>query len=338
MNAPIAAQSTALAASNQALLSTLAALHKACGDELRLEILRVLQHNTFGVLELCSLFDVRQPAMSHHLKVLAKAGLVETQREGNTIFYRRVAASSESLLDQAIHNLYGMIDALDLPPQHQERLQEILAQRAELSRAFFARHVEEFRAQQELIATYDYYAEPALDLLLAATPAENASVLEIGPGEGAFLGELSPRFARVIALDNSSELLAQAQSNAAEQGLGNIEFMLGDTAEAVRQGIQVDAIVMNMVLHHVPAPAAVIEDCFRLLSPGGSLVVTDLNRHDQGWVKESCGDLWLGFAPQDLSLWAGHAGFVEGTSLYIGVRNGFQVQIRQFLKEDLATN
>src|SRR5690606_2368144 len=250
MNAPLAAQSAALTASNQALLSTLAALHKACGDELRLEILRVLQHNTFGVLELCSLFDVRQPAMSHHLKVLAKAGLVETQREGNTIFYRRVAASSESLLDQAIHNLYGMIDALDLPPQHQERLQEILAQRAELSRAFFARHAEEFRAQQELIATYDYYAEPTLEVLDSSELSEQATVLEIGPGEGAFLGELSPRFARVIALDNSADLLAKSEALAVQQGWHNIEFLLGDTAEAVSRRLKVDAVVMNMVLHH----------------------------------------------------------------------------------------
>src|SRR5690606_41626405 len=74
-----AAQEAATPA-DTALLSDLAAMHKACGDLLRLEILRALRHNAFGVLELCNLFDVRQPAMSHHLKVLAKAGLVETQR------------------------------------------------------------------------------------------------------------------------------------------------------------------------------------------------------------------------------------------------------------------
>lgn len=324
----------AAAPTGTALLSDLASMHKACGDLLRLEILRALRHNAFGVLELCNLFDVRQPAMSHHLKVLAKAGLVETQREGNTIFYRRTLATGESLLEDAILNLYAVIDQVELSPHYRERLQEILTQRAELSRAFFARHADEFRAQQELIATYDYYAEPALEVLLAADLPERAKVMEIGPGEGAFLGELSPHFHQVIALDNSADLLDRARSLAAERGWHNVEFILGDTSEAIRRGIKVDAVVMNMVLHHVPAPADLFEDCYQLLEEGGALVITDLGRHDQSWVKESCGDLWQGFDPADLTAWAEDAGFSEGTSLYIGVRNGFQVQIRQFLKEE----
>jgi ArsR family transcriptional regulator len=48
-----------------------------------------LQQNAYGVLELCQIFDIRQSAMSHHLKILANAGLVATRREGTTIFYRR---------------------------------------------------------------------------------------------------------------------------------------------------------------------------------------------------------------------------------------------------------
>lgn len=318
-------------------LADLAALHKACGDELRLEILRVLRHHAFGVLELCGLFDMRQPAMSHHLKVLAKAGLVETQREGNTIFYRRAQAPGETLEESAIRNIYELIDQVELSPEHRERMREILAQRAELSRAFFARHADRFQAQQELIATYDYYAEPALEVLLSSDLPAEATVLEIGPGEGAFLDELAPRFGRVIALDTSDDLLARARERVLAQGWRNVEFVLGDTAEALQRGIQADAIVMNMVLHHVPAPAALFEDCQRLLRAGGVLILTDLCHHDQSWVKERCGDLWLGFEPADLSAWAQAAGFEEGTSLYIGVRNGFQVQIRQFFKPEILS-
>ena len=56
-----------------ATLAAAAHLCKASGDPLRLQILRVLRQDSFGVLELCSIFDIRQPAMSHHLKVLAAA-------------------------------------------------------------------------------------------------------------------------------------------------------------------------------------------------------------------------------------------------------------------------
>ena len=67
----------------------LSRLCRAAGDPLRLEILRLLARDSYGVLELCRIFGMRQPAMSHHLKVLAEAGLVYRRREGTTIFYGR---------------------------------------------------------------------------------------------------------------------------------------------------------------------------------------------------------------------------------------------------------
>src|SRR5690606_37569670 len=131
-----------------------------------------------------------------------------------------------------------------------------------------------------------------------------------------------------------ADLLARARTLASKQGWNNIEFILGDTTAAIERGLKVDASVMNMVLHHVPAPADLFEDCYQLLEDGGALVVTDLGRHDQTWVKDSCGDLWLGFDPADLTAWAEEAGFSEGTSLYVGVRSRFQLSIRQILKQE----
>lgn len=64
----------------------LAALCKAGGDPLRLNVLRALANDSFGVLELAQIFGIGQSGMSHHLKVLAQADLVATRREGNAIF------------------------------------------------------------------------------------------------------------------------------------------------------------------------------------------------------------------------------------------------------------
>ena len=81
----------------------LAALCKASGDELRLNVLRALANDSFGVLELAQIFDVGQSGMSHHLKVLAQAELVATRREGNAIFYRRALPDSLRLgLDSTV--------------------------------------------------------------------------------------------------------------------------------------------------------------------------------------------------------------------------------------------
>ncbi len=309
----------------------LAAIYKASGDPMRLEILRILERDTYGVLELSAIFEVRQSAMSHHLKVLAKAGLVEAQREGNSIFYRRPVLTSASPSDIARADLLANVDQLPVPPITQLGIANVREQRALQSQAFFARNADHFKAHQELIAEFSLYAKPARELLEQARKPGMKSVLEIGPGEGAFLQDLSELFEQVIALDNSSEMLEQARGCAHQHQLSNIEFILGTTTHALKLGKQVDAIVINMVLHHVPSPATLISDCAQLLKPGGALIVSELSRHDQSWAKDSCGDLWLGFDSAEISQWADQAGLIDGESLYIGVRNGFQIQVRQFL-------
>jgi len=69
-----------------------------------------------------------------------------------------------------------------------------------------------------------------------------------------------------------------------------------------------------------------------MLLPGGSLFLSELCRHDQTWAREACGDIWLGFEPDDITRWAADAGLETGRQLYFSQRNGFSVQIRQFLQ------
>src|SRR5690606_28365798 len=97
-------------------LDTLAALLKAAGDPLRLQVLQVLGYNSFAVLELAEILDMRQSGMSHHLKVLAKAALVEQRREGNTIFYRRQLPDAQADTGALHRALLERLDAQDLEP------------------------------------------------------------------------------------------------------------------------------------------------------------------------------------------------------------------------------
>ena len=69
-----------------------------------------------------------------------------------------------------------------------------------------------------------------------------------------------------------------------------------------------------------------------LMNNGGCFVISDLCSHDQDWAKANCGDLWLGFEPEELTTWAADAGLVAGEQLFIGLRNGFQIQVREFWK------
>ncbi|MDX1636200.1 MAG: metalloregulator ArsR/SmtB family transcription factor [Marinobacter sp.] len=312
----------------------LAPIYKASGDPLRLEILRVLRRDTFGVLELSQLFDMRQSGMSHHLKVMHKAGLLEPQREGNAIFYRRpLNLDSDRLAHQTIRQIFDMVDRIPLPEHLRERIHEIRSQRAEQSQAFFARHAEQFREQQELIAAFDLYAGPVANLLRQRAARHDwQTALEIGPGEGGFLPVLARLCPQVVALDNSRDMLAKATRTCIEEKLNNVDLIEGVTDTLLARGDAFDLVVANMVLHHVPSPADILLDAAALMNTGGCLVISDLCSHDQEWASENCGDLWLGFEPEELTAWATEAGLTPGESLFIGLRNGFQVQVREFWK------
>jgi ArsR family transcriptional regulator len=62
---------------------------KALGDPIRVQLVDVLRSHAgkVCVCELTPLFDVGQPTVSHHLKVLRKAGIVDSARQGLWAYY-----------------------------------------------------------------------------------------------------------------------------------------------------------------------------------------------------------------------------------------------------------
>ncbi|MDG2018157.1 MAG: metalloregulator ArsR/SmtB family transcription factor [Porticoccaceae bacterium] len=311
-------------------------LCKAAGDPLRIQILKVLQQNAYGVLELCQVFDIRQSAMSHHLKILSNAGLVSSRREGTTIFYRRNPLNPDIDLQSIQKALFQAIDKAVVDSDIAERLADINRERASASVEFFNRNVSLFEENQDLIASWTDYGD-SVESLLDSSLSATTQALEIGPGYGQFLKKLCATFDQVIALDNSEEMLDQCAQRVKKQGLNNINFMYGDTFSALDAKINADFISLNMVLHHNPIPGDIIKHCAELLTQNGVLLITDLCAHDQDWVKQSCGDLWLGFDPKEITDWAQHAGLEEGNSLFLTQRNGFRIQLRQFKKAATTT-
>ena len=312
-------------------IDQLTALCKASADRLRLLVLKVLLDDSFAVQELCFLFDTRQSGMSHHLKILTQAGLLTSRREGNTIFYRRAQLLTESQPLQALQQqLLETINQTELPEELLPRIEQIHEDRRQLSQQFFSENADKFRAQQDMIANYEQYADTASHLLRVRMPEQCKLALEVGPGDGHFLGKLSPLFEQLVALDNAPTMLQQAQTLAEQQQWQNIEFINGDTRHPRLKNLNADCIVVNMVLHHTPSPADIFKDLADALNQEGILLVTDLCHHDQAWAKDTCGDLWQGFDPDDLTAWASAAGLTELDSAYLTQRNGFRVQVRLF--------
>ncbi len=314
-------------------LSELAAWLRAVGDPIRIHTLRLLARDAFGVQELCHLIDSKQPSLSHHLKILLQAGLVTTRRERTTVFYRR--DPSGALAGTLKHRLLAEIDAQPLPSDIELRLQEIHQLRSEASRRFFAEQADVFKTQQEQIAEFQEYGP-----LVARRAIRHGGdiALEVGPGDGDLLPLLSPHFGQVIALDNSPEMLQHSQHTAAD--LSNIVFTLGDVDDSKNPPKLplVDVIVMNMVLHHVPNPQRLLTGLCQLLKDDGRLIVTELCAHDQDWVRDACGDAWLGFDSDELIAWLRQGGLSPVSADYLALRNGFRVQIHEFTKPTLPAH
>lgn len=310
------------------LEDTLLQLCKAGGDALRLQVLRVLSRDAYTVQELCHILDSRQSGLSHHLKILLSAGLVTKRREGNSLFYRRTYRATHPQLTALQQQLLSSIDQLALSPELEARLEQVIDERSARSQAFFAQYAGQFQAQQEQMVAFEVYGQSTAELLANSQPQGGELAVEVGPGDGAFLTELAKRYQRVVAIDNSAAMLDKAKQTVIQQGLDNVRCQL-DSADIA--AASADCVVANMVLHHVPSPVDIFREAASWLKPGGLLCVTELCRHDQNWAREACGDLWLGFEPDDLSEWATASGFSDGPAVYLAQLNGFRVQVRQFI-------
>jgi ArsR family transcriptional regulator len=74
---------------DRAAATDLATVAKALGDPIRLQLIDVLRKHAgkVCVCELVPLFEISQPTLSHHLKKLRDAGLVDSERQGLWAYY-----------------------------------------------------------------------------------------------------------------------------------------------------------------------------------------------------------------------------------------------------------
>ena len=307
---------------------------KAMADQVRLNILNILESESFGVLELCEILQLKQPALTHHLKLLTDAGLLSRRREGNSIFYSRNHQQSGHFVTLQ-KTLFEVISTVTLSDEIQERLTNLQQRRSLRSEQFFQQNTQQFRANQELVAPLSAYKANLLEMLEGldkTSDVEQRFALEVGPGDGQFLPQLARLYDQIDALDNSEQMLDLSRKHCQEEGVENITFISGDTSTDALPDDHYDVVVINMVLHHNASAIELFQDVYRVLKSGGSLFVSELVAHQQDWVREACGDIWLGFQPEDLTVMAENSGFNDGINHFLAQRNGFVVQLRQFTK------
>jgi len=114
---------------------------------------------------------------------------------------------------------------------------------------------------------------------------------------------------KVIAVDNSEKIVAFGAAKAKKNNLKNLEFRLGDLQNPPVEPESVDLAILSQALHHAEEPAKAIASAYRMLKPGGQVMILDLARHRFAKAQEIYGDRWPGFAESDLHRWLESAGF-----------------------------
>lgn len=144
------------------------------------------------------------------------------------------------------------------------------------------------------------------DAIARANLPANAVVADVGTGTGFVLQGLLPYAARLVGFDASAEMLEVAAQNLPDAA--PVDLRQADGASLPAEPDTFDAVFANMYLHHAPDPGQAIAEMVRILKPGGRLVITDLDSHEQAWMREEMADRWLGFERADLQNWFAAAG------------------------------
>ena len=113
-----------------------------------------------------------------------------------------------------------------------------------------------------------------------ASLERDSTIVDLGTGPGILsieINKLLPQ-AKIVGVDPSSEMLEIARMNADEAGMSNYETRLGKAEEIPIESNSVHLVVTQSSFHEWENPQKGLSEIFRILKPGGSLILKDYNR------------------------------------------------------------
>jgi ubiquinone/menaquinone biosynthesis C-methylase UbiE len=274
----------------------------ALSDATRSRMLLLLERQELTVTDLCAVLQLPQSTVSRHLKTLSDASWVVSRRDGTSRHYTLA-------LDErgpSSRRLWALLrEQLSVTPgadQDARRLKGVLARRQSKSAEFFDSAAGQWdKLRAELFGPSSHL------LALPALLDHRWSVGDLGCGTGQVTAAIAPFVARVIAVDRSGDMLQAARRRL--RGAANVEVRRGELEALPIADAELDAATLLLVLHHLPDPAAALNETARVLRPGGKLLIADMLPHEHEEYRQQMGHVWLGFGDEQVRRMLTQAGF-----------------------------
>ena len=251
--------------------------------------------------ELQEILTMGQSTISTHLSQLKQAGLVEDRRTGKNNLYR-LSPSDGNTIDEILDRAQKEIPEA---PQDQAARRRVVRKRQDKMRSFFDSVAGRLGKDYVPGQSWKSVAEALLRLMPPMT------IADLGAGEGAFALLLAQRARKVIAVDTSAKMIEVGRDQALRHGVTNIEFRIGDMEEIPIAAAEVDLVFFSQSLHHALHPDRAVQEAFRILAPGGRIVLLDLLKHRFEEARELYADEWLGFSEVEIEAMLERSGFTD---------------------------
>ncbi len=288
--------------------TSLPGLLKLLADPTRLRILALIDREELAVRELSRALGLAQSRVSNHLRHLREAGLLVERHAGSSTYLR--LATQKNGAAAATRLWETLREELDGLPEHAadlDRLAAVLAARAGASDTFFDRVAGSWDKIGGAFRTGQARQRAGLHLL-----PPGLKLADLGCGTGYMAHALLGHCSEVICVDRSNGMLDAAQERLQRTARSTkVELRQGALDALPIETGEVDGVVAGMVLHHLPELDPAIAEMRRILRPGGTAVVLDLDPHREVWMQSELGDRHLGLSSSDVLAAFRRAGFED---------------------------